>query len=144
MHGWTKNTLLPNYSERTVHEGGYKIFERVSYDQTKHKMQVWRAKARGEAETKTEHMIKSCAHDVLSIMYALRNIDFHRMGYGAKVPFQIFMDQEEFPLYIKYMGQEQSKKIKNLGRYNTMNFEPTLISGNVFKEGSKMNVFSKR
>jgi hypothetical protein len=136
-----KNTLLPNYSERSVHEGGYKIFEKVSYNQTGKHMQVWRAKKRGDPETKTEHPVNHCAHDVLSIMYALRNIDFQRQGYGAKVPFQIFMDQEEFPLYFKYNGQFNQKKIHGIGKFKVMEFEPTLISGSVFQENAKMKVW---
>jgi Protein of unknown function (DUF3108) len=138
----SKNTLLPNYSERSVHEGGYKIFEKVAFNQNARNTQVWRAKKRGEKEEKTDHTIKHCVHDVLSIMYALRNIDFHKQGYGAKVPFQIFMDQQEFQLYFKYNGKFPQKKIHNLGKYNVQEFEPTLISGNVFKEGTKMRVYT--
>ncbi len=136
-----KNTLLPNFSERNVHEGDYQIFEKISFNQNQKRMQVWRSKRRGAQETKTEHDVKHCVHDVLSSMYALRNIDWHRQGYGAKIPFQIFMDQEEFQLYFKYLGQFENKKIHNLGRYKVMEFEPTLISGNVFKEGTKMKVY---
>jgi hypothetical protein len=136
-----KQSLLPNYSERTVHEGGYRIFEKIAFDQSKQKMQVWRAKKRGDAEKQTEHFVKHCVHDVLSSMYALRNVDWHKQGYGAKLPFQIFMDQEEFQLYFKYNGQFQNKKIHNLGRYKVMEFEPTLISGNVFTEDTKMKVY---
>lgn len=137
-----KNTLLPNYSERSVHEGGYKIFEKVAYNQANRNTSVWRAKKRGEKEEKTNHTVKNCVHDVLSIMYALRNIDLKSQGSGAKVPFQIFMDQEEFQLYFKYLGVHNQKKIHNLGKYRVQEFEPTLISGNVFKEGTKMRVFA--
>jgi Protein of unknown function (DUF3108) len=136
-----KNTLLPNYSERSVHEGGYKIFEKVSYNQNSQNTQVWRAKQRGDKETKTDHPVKHCVHDVLSIMYSLRNVDFYRQGYGAKVPFQVFMDQEEFELSFKYTGQFKNKKIHNLGRYDVMEFQPTLIKGTVFAEDSKMKVY---
>jgi Protein of unknown function (DUF3108) len=137
-----KSTLLPNYSERNIHEGGYKVFEKVAYNQNHKKMQVWRAKTRGEKEEKTEHSVNHCVHDILSIMYALRNIDFNSQGYGAKVPFQIFMDQEEFQLYFKYKGKLENKKVHNLGRYNVVEFEPTIISGNVFKEGTSMKVYT--
>jgi hypothetical protein len=135
-----KNTLMPNYSERSVNEGDYHIFEKISFNQAGRKASVWRADRRGAAETKTEHTVKDCVHDVLSSLYNLRNIDFASQQAGYTVPFRIFMDKEEFPLKMKYLGKER-KKVHGMGRYNTLKFQPTVISGNVFKDEEKMTVW---
>jgi hypothetical protein len=47
-----KNSLLPTYSERSINEGDYHIFEKITFNQAAKKMTVWRAKKRGEARNK--------------------------------------------------------------------------------------------
>lgn len=136
-----KNTLLPNYSERSVNEGDYHIFEKIAFNQAGRKMSVWRADRRGAAETKTEHSVTDCVHDMLSILYNLRNVDFGNQKIGQRSPFRVFMDQEEYPLSMRYMGRESRKKVYSMGRYKTLKFQPDLIAGNVFKEGDKMTVW---
>ncbi len=136
-----KKTLLPNYSERSIHEGDYEIFEKISFDQAAQKMTVWRAKKRGAEETKTEHPVKDKVHDVLSSLYFLRTIDFSSRQKGYEEPFRIFMDQEEFPLKMRYMGKEDRTKIRGMGRYKTMKFQPQVIAGNVFSDDAKMTVW---
>ncbi len=136
-----KNTLLPNYSERNVSEGDYHIFEKISFNQRDRKMTVWRSKKRGEEETKTEHTVTDCVHDVLSSLYQLRNQDFSNQQEGYSVPFRIFMDKEEFPLKMTYAGKEAKKKVYGMGKYRTMKFQPDVIAGNVFKDEAKMSVW---
>jgi hypothetical protein len=136
-----KNTLLPNYSERSVNEGDYHIFEKISFNQGGKKTTVWRAPKRGETETKTEHNVTDCVHDVLSIMYHLRNVDFGSQNPGYAVPFKVFMDQAEYPLRFRFTGRDARKKVHNMGRYKTLRFQPDVIAGNVFKEDTKMTVW---
>ncbi len=136
-----KNTLLPNYSERSVNEGDYHIFEKISFNQSERKMTVWRAKKKGETETKTEHAVQDCVHDVLSSLYNLRNYDVANQQTGYSIPFRIFMDKEEFPLKIKYAGKEAKKKVYGMGKYDTMKFQPDVIAGEVFNEDAKMVVW---
>jgi hypothetical protein len=136
-----KNTLLPNYSERSVNEGDYHIFEKISFNQSERKMTVWRAKKKGEAETKTEHTVQDCVHDVLSSLYNMRNYDFANQAAGYSVPIRIFMDKEEFPLKMKYMGKESKKKVYGMGKYDTMKFQPDVIAGEVFNAEAKMTVW---
>ncbi len=136
-----KNTLLPNYSERSVSEGDYHIFEKISFNQSERKMTVWRSKKKGEEETKTEHTVTDCVHDVLSSFYQLRNQNFSTQQSGYAVPFRIFMDKEEFPLKMRYAGKEGKKKVYGMGKFKTMKFQPEVIVGNVFKDDAKMSVW---
>lgn len=136
-----KTTLLPNYSERSVNEGNYHIFEKIAFNQSAKKTTVWRADKRGEPETKTEHSINNQVHDVLSILYQLRNIDFGSQEVGYTLPFSVFMDKEEFPLKLRYLGKTARKRVRGMGRYKTLKFQPAVIAGNVFKEDSSMSVW---
>jgi Protein of unknown function (DUF3108) len=136
-----KSTMLPNYSERSVSEGTYHIFEKISFNQGGKKMSVWRADKRGAAEKKTEHATQNKVFDVLSSMYYLRTIDFSSKSAGANVPFSIFMDQAEYPLKMSYKGRDPKKRAHNMGRYKTLKFTPDVIAGNVFTEDTKMTVW---
>jgi hypothetical protein len=136
-----KSTFLPNYSERSVNEGKYHIFEKISFNQSAKKTTVWRSDKRGAAETKTEHSVQESVHDVLSTLYYLRNFDFGSQQTGYAVPFRVFMDKEEFPLRMRYVGKEAKKKVHGMGRYKTLKFQPDVIAGTVFKEGDKMTVW---
>lgn len=136
-----KNTLLPNYSERNINEGKYTVFEKVSYNQQNRKTTVWRSRKRGMTETRTEHYVQDNVFDVLSTLYHLRNIDFAAQQPGYTAAFRIFMDKEEYPLSLKYMGKENRKKVHGGGRFNTLKFRPQVIAGNVFNEDSAMTVW---
>ncbi len=141
-HSWVdKTNLLPRYSERSVHEGNYRIFERIQFDQGNRKAIVWRATKRGDPETRTEHAVQERVYDVLSSLYFLRTLDFSDKPKGTEYPFRIFMDQEEYPLRMRYLGKEPDKKIRGLGRFNTMKFQPQVIVGNIFSDDAKMIVW---
>lgn len=137
-----KNTLLPNYSERSVDEGKYHIFEKIAFNQSAHTATVTRSERKGSAETATTHTVKDCVHDVLSTLYFLRNVDFASQNTGNKIPFRIFMDKDEYPLAVQFNGKNASKRVHGMGKYRTLNFTPDLIAGNVFKDGAKMNIWA--
>lgn len=136
-----KNSLLPNYSERSVEEGKYHIFEKIAFNQSAKQATVSRSERRGATETHSNHALRQNVHDVLSTLYFLRNFDFAVQQIGYQLPFAVFMDKEEFPLQMKYLGKDEKKKVHGMGRYRTMKFEPQVIAGNVFNEKSKMTVW---
>ena len=80
-------------------------------------------------------------HDILSIVYFSRNLDFDNMEEGANFPIKVFVDKETWPLQVTYKGKQKKKKIKGMGKFKTIQFSPEVISGNVFREGTEMNVF---
>lgn len=136
-----KNTLLPVISIRDVHEGKYRLYDKVTFDQSRAKAYSLRGKSKDTAEP-SEYDIENCMHDILSIVYYTRNIDFERYQSGTKIPVKIFMDKEVWPLRIEYKGKEENVKIKGLGRFNTIKFSPEVISGYVFGEGAAMTVWA--
>ncbi len=135
-----KENLLPRVSIRDVHEGNYQRYDKVTFNQNANTAQSLRGKTRAEASTETFN-IDGCMHDVLSIVYYMRNLDFNNMSTGTEVPVKIFLDRETYPLKVKYQGTESNTKIKGMGRYRTHKFSPELIAGEVFKEGDEMTVY---
>ncbi len=129
-----KETLLPVISIRDVHEGKYRLYDKVTFDQNRNKAFSLRGKSKEVAEL-AEYDIEGCMHDVLSIIYYTRNIDFKDYKPGTRLPIKIFMDKEVWPLKVEYLGQEKDVKVKGLGHFNTIKFSPEVISGYVFGEG---------
>jgi hypothetical protein len=135
-----KQTMLPTVSIRDVEEGKYRLYDKVTFDRNRKVAKSLRGKNKETAEL-TEYPIDNCIHDILSIVYFARNIDFADMQPGEKIPIDLFMDKETWPLSVTYRGHEEQKRIKGNGKFNTMFFSPQLISGEYFQEGDEMKVY---
>jgi hypothetical protein len=122
-------TMLPVRFIRNVNEGGFKIYNNVSFNQ-----EVGRAVSTGGVFT-----VPRCIQDVLSAIYYARNIEYGRYQPGAKIPFKMFLDDKVYELYIRYAGKERIKT--RYGTFNTIKITPLLIEGTIFTGGEKMSVW---
>lgn len=132
-----KESLLPIYSMRHLQEGGYTLYEEVNYDQSKQEVKVLRGR---DKETATERGIvsfESCTNDIISLLYKLRNLDRDAFIDSGEMPISFFMGKDNYDLKLRYLGQER-KKIRGMGRLNTLKVSPTLVEGDIFKEGDQM------
>jgi hypothetical protein len=136
-----KQTLLPSTAVKSIHEGGYQLYEKVVFDQGRYKAKNIRGKTKDET-TALDLSLDGCMHDLLSTIYYVRNMDFDNMAQGDRFPVKFLMDKETYPLSVKYVGKKKNKKIKELGRFDTIELVPQLISGDVFKEGAEMKVWA--
>ncbi len=137
-----KETLLPVASVRDVQEGKYRLYDKTSFDQQRKKAISLRGKTKEDAKV-TEYDVDNCMHDILSIIYFTRNVDFNQMSTGANIPIKIFIDKETWPLKVKYLGREKNKRVKGMGHFKTIQFMPQVVdSGFYFKKGSEMKVWA--
>jgi len=56
-----------------------------------------------------------------------------------KVPFDMFLDNEVFHLYIRYLGKETVKT--KYGKFRAVKFKPLLVKGTLFEGGENMTVW---
>lgn len=122
-------TMLPLKFVRNVDEGGFKIYNGVTFDQRN-------ARA---ISTNGVFNVPKCIQDVLSSIYYARNINYNQYEPGAKIPFTMFLDDQVYNLYIRYLGKE--KITTRYGTFNTIKISPLLIEGTIFKGGEKMTVW---
>ena len=122
-------TMLPVKFIRNVDEGGYKIYNNVTFNH------------RGGTAVSTNGVFKitNCIQDVISSTYYARNIDFSKYKPGDKIPFDMFLDDEIYHLYMKYEGKENIKT--KYGKFHAIKFKPLLIKGSIFQGGENMNVW---
>ena len=135
-----KETLLPRLSIRDVQEGNYERYDRITYDQAALRATSVRGRNRDDA-TPESFTLDGCMHDILSIMYYLRNVEVANLSQGDEVPIKFFFDRETYPLKVKYLGTDDRTKVKGMGRYKTYMFSPQLVAGDVFNEGDEMTVY---
>jgi hypothetical protein len=136
-----KDNLLPIMSIRNVEEGKYRLYDYITFDQFRKTCYNERGKAKNDIRERKTYHIDACMHDMLSILYYARNIKFNTYKVGDSFPIKIFADKETWPLLVKYRGMEAAKKIKGLGKYNTLRFSPQVIEGGIFPEDTEMNVW---
>src|SRR5690606_27485775 len=77
--------------------------------------------------------------DVVSAMYYARNIDFSKLRPDDKIPFFMFLDNEVYNMYIRYVGKEEIKT--KYGKYRAIKIKPLLLKGQIFEGGEKMTVW---
>ena len=124
-----RETMLPARFVRNVNEGGTKINQDITFDQIK-------ATAISNQKTYT---ITTCTQDVLSAIFYARNINYNKYKPGDKIPFNMFLDDKLYSLYIKYVGKEDIET--KMGTYHAIKIVPLLIEGTIFKGGEKMTVW---
>jgi hypothetical protein len=122
-------TLKPQKFLRNVDEGGYKTYENITFN----------SKENTAVTTKGLYKVPVCVQDVLSAIYYARNIDFNKYKVDDKIPFTMFLDNEVYNLYIKYLGKESIKT--KYGKFNAIKFKPLLVKGTIFEGGEKMTVW---
>jgi hypothetical protein len=123
------STLLPVKFLRDVDEGGYIITNRVRFDQ----------KNRKAYSNNKIFSVPECVQDILSAIYYARNIDYNQYKPGAKIPFKLFLDDEVYSLYIRYLGKERI--VTKYGTFNAIKLAPLLIKGTLFKGGEEMEIW---
>lgn len=122
-------TLLPMKFIRNVDEGGYKIYNNVTFNHG----------ANTAVSTNGVFKTTNCIQDVVSAIYYARNIDFAKYKVGDKIPFDMFLDDEVYHLYLRYLGKEKVKT--RYGKFNAIKFKPLLIKGTIFQGGEKMTAW---
>ncbi|MEI3801911.1 Protein of unknown function [Chitinophaga ginsengisegetis] len=122
-------TLQPLKFIRNVNEGGYKIFNNVVFNQAGHQA----------ISTNGTFTVPPCVQDVISAIYYARNIDFNKYNTGDKIPFAMFLDDQVYNIYIRYMGKEEVNT--KFGKFRAIKFKPLLIKGTIFEGGEKMTVW---
>ena len=122
-------SLQPLKFLRNVDEGGYKKYENITFNRN----------ANTAVTTEGVFKVPDCVQDVLSAVYYARNVDFSKYNVNDKIPFAMFLDNEVYNMYIRYLGKETVKT--KYGKFKAIKFKPLLIKGTIFEGGEKMTVW---
>ena len=127
-----REALLPMAFIRRVDEGGYKINQNYVYNH--HTNQVI-----SEGKTYDVPKDKRDLQDMISSFYFARCIDFSNAKPGNIYTINSFVDEELFPMKIKYVGKETITT--SLGKFKCIKFRPVIQKGRIFKDEEDLNVW---
>jgi len=134
-----KETLQPVSFRRRIEEGSYYRYDSIAFDRENTVLKEYIGKS---IDNTQEHEFSSdvCVQDLVSVLYHLRNRNTEKLSEGDKLPLKIFFDKEFYQPSITFEGYKK-KVIKDLGTYETLHIRPELIAGEVFEEGTYMDVW---
>jgi hypothetical protein len=124
-----KDGVFPWLFVRRVNEGGFEINQDYTFYQHKKKVNT------GQKEFEVPAFVQ----DMISAFYYARTIDFSNAKVGDIFTVETFLDDELFPLQIKYVGKETIKT--RTGKYRCMKFRPVVQKGRIFKSEEDLNVW---
>ncbi len=122
-------TLQPYKFIRNVSEGNYKKYENITFNQN----------ANTAISTQGVYKVPGCIQDVVSSMYYARNISFENYKVGDRIPFNMFLDNEVYNMYLRYQGKETIKT--RYGKFKAIKLKPLLVKGSLFEGGENMTVY---
>ena len=122
-------TLQPYRFIRNVNEGAYKKYESITFNKT----------TNTAVTNSGVYKVPECVQDVLSAIFYARNINFDQYKKDDKIQFSLFLDNEVYEMYIRYLGKETVKT--RYGKFKAIKFKPLLIKGTIFEGGEKMTVW---
>jgi hypothetical protein len=122
-------TMQPLKFIRNVNEGGYKKYQNITFNKT----------ANTAVTTDGVFKVPACVQDVVSAMYYARNVDFSQLKPEDKIPFSMFLDNQVYNMYIRYLGKEVIKT--KYGKFNALKIKPLLLKGQIFEGGENMTVW---
>lgn len=122
--------VFPYYFKRRVNEGGFKINHDYIFKQSVQKVTT---------QDEKSYDVPPHTQDMLSAFYYARTIDFAKAKKGDTFVINTFLDNELFPLRMKYLGKE-TIKIRG-GKYRCMKFMPVVQEGRIFKDADDLNVW---
>jgi len=134
-----KKTLLPLSFSRDIHEGKYQWWDKFFFDQKNHTVQA--SKGGPDKETKYYNVaLSGCIHDMISIVYNVRNVNFDRLKEGQQFDVKVFVE-EEYPLSVELRAKNVETKIRGLGKQTTHLIRPQVVSGHFFHEDTRMDIY---
>lgn len=122
--------VFPWVFSRRVSEGGFEFTQDYVYHQHKRTVTTQREQT---------HEVPPSVQDMLSAFYYARTIDYSQAKVGDVFIIDTFLDDELFPLRMRYMGRE-TIKLRN-GTYRCLKFQPVVQEGRIFKGNDDLNVW---
>jgi len=122
--------IFPWEFVRDIREGGYEKYQTYRFHQEK------AAVSTNKGDT---FKIPPLSQDMLSSFYFARTLDFSNARIGDVFTIPTFVDEEEYPLKIRYLGKEKLKS--RTGTYRCLKFVPVVQEGRIFEEEEDMIVW---
>lgn len=134
-----KRTMLPIEFTRDIQEGKYEAYNHFEFDQVNKEVSTYKKRPGKEPQIE-HHELTDCIHDLMSIIYYVRNMEIENYAVNDSFPVYLFLE-EEYPLNVRVIEKDEVKRFRGLGKYKCHSISPEVISGYQFREGTEMLVW---
>ncbi|MGB0985188.1 MAG: DUF3108 domain-containing protein, partial [Saprospiraceae bacterium] len=134
-----KKTLRPSTCMRYIEEGKFRLYDKVDFDFEKEKAKSFRGKSKEKAGAR-EYDVDGCMHDLVSMIYFFRNVNFKKLKKGEEMPMQIFMDREAWNVKLRYEGKKIIS-VKGKGKHLAYKISTRVSAGDLFDDNSSVAVY---
>lgn len=114
---------------RDINEGGFKHREEV----------VFNNRNNTAVSAGNTYKLEGSVLDVINAVYYARNIDYNSCKAGDKIAFDMFLDNQVYKMYIRYLGKEVIKT--KYGKFKAIKLRPLTLKGSIFDGGEKMTLW---
>jgi len=121
-----EKTMMPYFYTENRHESNYKHTDNVTFNHDSDKITA----------AKGVFPFKGKVFDFLSAYYFSRSIEVSKLKIGETFKLEYFLEDGVHTLSITYVGKERVKS--DIGEFNCLKFNPTIIPGRVFRKDSKL------
>ena len=127
-----KETLLPKHALKNVRESAeYKRYITYQFDHDNHTVTSSRS---------GEHKLEPDCFDIVAACYKVRTMDMTGLTLGQTIKINTFFSEENWPLYLKYVGIEDVK-ISKLGKISCYKFVPVVEVSGVFTDKNALKMW---
>ncbi|HNT42559.1 MAG TPA: DUF3108 domain-containing protein, partial [Tenuifilaceae bacterium] len=117
-------------------EGGFTKENEYFYDWNKNQVAIRVRRKKGPNRYDTLS-VSRCTYDVISAVYAARNLDFSGIKPGKTFPVEVLMDEEVYHIGYRFLGREE-KRVSGLGRFRCLKFQIDVVAGDIFSGDQKL------
>jgi len=137
----TTNSYPLEFIRHSV-EKGNTVFDSIRFDQRSLSAEEFVSNNDGELHT-YDLKLGGQIYDMVSLFYSLRFIDYLSMDRGEKEKVKLLHNRREYDMAVHYLDQE-SKKIKKGGKYDSYKIEINAIKGLHFEGNQVMSMWITR
>ncbi|MFZ8837241.1 MAG: DUF3108 domain-containing protein [Flavobacteriales bacterium] len=131
-------TGLPLIFERDINEGGYELYQNYRFDWTTNSVRTEQSRGTDLPQT-SRFALPGVAHDMVSGLYALRQVDWANVSSADTVFIPLFMDEEWFDLKLTKKG---TKNIEVNGRHwDCIVIQPIIQTGRIWENSTDLTVY---
>ncbi|MFA6401312.1 MAG: DUF3108 domain-containing protein [Salinivirgaceae bacterium] len=132
-------TLNPIWFSKNTSEGGIQAYNRYVFDQKYSK--IYTQIKNGDEPMKADTLLmKGCVFDLLTAIYACRNLNFENKRINDTIPINLAIEDKIYPLHLRYLGKEEIST-NDSKRYRCQKFSILLVEGTIFNGGEDMFVW---
>lgn len=139
---FTADGMTPVRFTRDTQEGGYWCRNELEFvwdSQQPHINTTFESEKKGVLKTEIQ-IEKPRMFDVISLIYAIRNVDMDRIQPGVPYSITFAVDDDVFNIALTFR-QKEDRNVKGLGRVKALRFDVSVIAGEVFSGEESLSLW---